>query len=144
METEKKAVSSWSANNWKLNIVTDPEAPQFYSQNAIWAFSIFFTVVFGAVLLASNLNDKKAKWTVLGFGIAYTAISLIVLNLIPMNTGLTIGVNIGGAIILTQLFWGKFIGKETKFRIKPIWKPLIISLLIMVPFIAAIIYSVAE
>ena len=127
--------------NWKRNIVTDPEAPQYYSQTAIWAFSVIFTVVFGAVLLASNLTDKKAKWTVIGFGALYTAIAATLLYQLPRNTGLTLAANAGGALILTEFFWNKYVGAATQFRTKPIWKPLIISLIIITPFILAIIYG---
>ena len=131
-----------SSNSWTKNVVTDPEAPQYYSQRAVWGSSVFFTVLFGAVLLASNLSGRKAKWIVLSFGILYTIVAILILNNLPQNTGLTLGVNAGGAVILTQLFWNRYLGKETKFRTKPIWKPLIISILITIPFILAIIYGV--
>lgn len=128
--------------SWKENIVNDEDAPQCYSQRAIWGFSVFFTVIFGAILLAINIADKTKKWIVIGFGIAYTSIAIFVLNQFPRNTGLTFIVNALGAIILTTLFWNKYIGTDTKYRIKPIWKPLIISIIIATPFlIAAIMYS---
>ena len=131
-----------NTNYWTKNIVTDPNAPQYYSLRAIWGFSVFFTVIFGAVLLAANLTDKKAKWTVIGFGILYTTLAIVILNMVPLtNTGLTFGINAIGALILTQVFWKKHLG-ETKFRTKPIWKPLIISIIIMIPFLLAIFYSV--
>jgi hypothetical protein len=64
------------------------------------------------------------------------------MNLLPQpNSGLTIGLNAGGALILTKLFWDKYVGKETKFRTKPIWKPLVISILITIPFVLALIYG---
>ncbi len=67
-------------NSWTKNIVTDPSAPNYYSHKAIFAFSTIFTVVFGAVLLSSNLKDKgNARWTVLGFGILYTGLAIFLL-----------------------------------------------------------------
>src|SRR5688572_4172085 len=48
---EEKKVEKVSSNTWKKNLVNDLGAPQFYSQRAIWGFSAFFTVIFGAVLL---------------------------------------------------------------------------------------------
>jgi drug/metabolite transporter superfamily protein YnfA len=126
--------------NWTKNVVTDQDAPQLYSPRAIWGFSVFFTVIFGAVLLAINLTDRKSKLIVIGFGALYTTIAILILNLLPKaNTGITIGLNMGGALLLTSLFWDKYVGAETKFRTKQIWKPLIISILIAIPFLLAII-----
>lgn len=140
IEAEKKEDAIW-IGSWKDNFVTDPNAPELYSQRAIWGFSTFFTVIFGAVLLSANLEDKKKKWIVIAFGAFYTLGAIVVLNQLPRNTGLTFLVNAAGAIILTSIFWDKYIGKQTKFRVKPIWKPLIISIIIMIPFILALLYS---
>lgn len=134
-------LSPISTNSWRKNLVTDDEAPLFYTPAAIWGFSVFFTVIFGAVLLSSNLSDKKSKWTVIGFGLLYTILAVSLLNVLPRNTFLTIIVNGFGALILTAVFWNRYIGKGTKFRAKPIWKPLIISLAITIPFLVAIIYG---
>jgi hypothetical protein len=129
-------------NVWTKNIVKDPDAPELYSPRAIWGFSIFFTVIFGAVLLFVNLKNKKAKWVVIGFGLLYTSLVIIIMNFIPQpNAGLSVGLNGGGGLLLTNLFWDKYVGRETKFRAKPIWKPLIISILITIPFALAFIYS---
>jgi hypothetical protein len=141
-ETDSQQRKPVTTNSWTKNIVNDLDAPQFYSPGAIWGFSVFFTVIFGAVLLMSNLTDKRAKWIVIGFGILYTTVGIIIMNLLPQpSSGLTIGFNAGGALILTQLFWNKYVGKEIKFRTKPIWKPLIISIVITIPFLLAIFYG---
>lgn len=128
-------------NAWKQSVVTDLNAPLFYSKGAITAFSLFFTTIFGAVLLSSNINDTKRKSIVIGFGIIYTTVSIIILNLIPRNTFYVLLLNTGGALGLTSTFWDKFVGKETKYRAKPIWKPLVISIIITIPFLLAIIYG---
>jgi hypothetical protein len=128
-------------NAWKQNVVTDANAPLFYSKGAITAFSLFFSTIFGAVLLSSNINDTKRKWIVIGFGIIYTTVSIIILNLIPRNTFYVLLLNTGGGLGLTTTFWDKYVGKETKYRAKPIWKPLIISIIIIIPFLLAIIYG---
>ena len=49
-----------------LNAVSNCDAPRIYSQRAINAFCIFFSVIFGAFLLASNVADKKKKLLVIG------------------------------------------------------------------------------
>jgi hypothetical protein len=78
---------------------------------------------------------------VIGFGIIYTAVSIIILNLIPPNSFYVFLLNTAGGLGLTSTFWDKYVGKETKYRAKPIWKPLIISIIITIPFLLAIIYG---
>lgn len=142
VETQKLKSKPAKTNSWTKNIVSDLKAPSFYSPRTVWGFSVFFSVIFGAVLLASNLPDRKAKWIVISFGILYTTTVGVIMNLLPQpNTGLILALNGAGALILTKLFWDKYVGKETKFRTKPIWKPLIISIIITTPFLFAIIYG---
>ena len=131
----------FASNSWKRNVVTDPTAPLLYSKGAISVFSIVFTTLFGAVLLSSNINDRDKKWIVIGFGIIYTGLTIIIVNLIPSNTLWTLVLNMAGGLGLTSTFWDKFVGKETRYRSKPIWKPLIISIAITIPFLLAIIYG---
>jgi len=142
-KAENDETPKMSKNSWTKNVVTDPDAPALYSQRAIWGFSVFFTVIFGAVLLSSNLKAKgNARWQVIVFGVLYTGLAIVILSAIPRtNAGLTIGLNAAGAWIMNQSFWNKHIGAETKYRAKPIWVPLIVSMLIMVPFILALIYG---
>lgn len=139
---EKKAEEIHSFSQWKKHVVTDPNAPVYFSHRAIWGFSVFFTVIFGAVLLASNLKESKsARWTVIGFGVLYTAVAILALSQFERNTGLTLIVNGTGAWLMTSFFWNKYLGKEVKYQAKPIWKPLIISTIIIIPFVLAIIFA---
>jgi hypothetical protein len=141
---KKKEDKKVKSNPWTNNVVTDLDAPALYSHRAIFTFSTIFTVVFGAVLLFSNTKDKgNARWAVLLFGILYSGLGIVLLSLLPSkNSVLTFSINGLGAWIMMQLFWNKFIGAETKYRTKPIWKPLIISVLITIPFLLAIIYRI--
>lgn len=132
-----------SFNQWKKNVVTDKSAPEYFSERAIYMFSVFFSVLFGSIVLATNLYKTKSKkgiWQVILFGIVYTGLQLYCLSLIPRNSLLTLVVSMGGALILNYYFWSKFIGKETKYRTKAIWIPLIIGLIIYIPIIFATIY----
>ncbi|HCW07164.1 MAG TPA: hypothetical protein DGG95_07355, partial [Cytophagales bacterium] len=143
--TRKKAESDddglFVSNSWKKDIVTDTSAPLLYSKGAIRVFSILFSVIFGAVLLSFNINDTKRKLIVIVFGIIYTALTAFIVNLMPSNIFWTYLLNIAGGLGLTTTFWDKFIGKEIKYRAKPIWIPLIISIIITVPILLTIIYS---
>jgi hypothetical protein len=118
----------------KLVPVDDPNAPVFYSERAIYLFSIFFNVLFGTILSAINFSkteQKKGIFEVIAFGIGYTALMLAVLMQFPRNTILIIVFNVAGAMIL-QLFWNKYIGKGVQYHARPIWVPLIIGLILVV------------
>jgi hypothetical protein len=131
----------FASNSWRKKVVKDPNAPLLYSKVAISAFSVIFSTIFGAVLLSSNIKDNKNKWIVVGFGIIYTTLTIIIINLIPPNTFYVLMLNMAGGLGLTSTFWNKYVGKDTEYRAKPIWKALIISILITIPFLIAIIYG---
>ena len=140
--SKQRVEESDGSNKMNKNVVDDPNAPEYYSERAIYTFSVLFSVLFGSVLMAMNISrteKKDSNWTVVLFGVAYTVIQIWVLSLIPRNTGLTLVASIGGAMILNQFFFKKYIGKETKYRARPIWIPLIIALAITVPLIYIII-----
>ena len=140
-DAEDEEDTLFASGSWRKNVTTDPNAPLLFSKGAIGAFSLVFSTVFGAVLLSSNVSYNKGKWIVLGFGILYTVLTIVIVNLIPSNTFWVILLNTAGGLALTSTFWDKFVGKETKYRSKPIWKPLTISIIITIPFILAMIYS---
>ncbi len=117
--------------NWKFNIVSDENAPKLYSRRVIYIFSILFTVVTGGILLSINLkrvNRKDVIWIVLGYSIAYTAISVSILSQFERNTILTLLVSMLGSFALYNYFWKKYIGAETKYQTNPIWIPLVICI----------------
>ncbi|SKB62479.1 Rossmann-fold NAD(P)-binding domain-containing protein [Daejeonella lutea] len=63
------------------NIVDDQNAPEYYSERAIYIFSALFSVLFGAALLAINLRNtrqEKGIWEVAAFGILYTSVHKMV------------------------------------------------------------------
>jgi len=132
-----------SLAGWNEQIVNDANAPEYYSQRAIYTFSILFSVLFGAVMLAVNLkNTHKAwGWPIL-FGLIFTAGAIFLGTVIGhTSTGIALVINAAGVAVMYQLFWNKQIGKETKYRAKPIWIPLIVGLLMMVPIIYFTVYA---
>lgn len=109
-----------------------------YSKRTIQGFTIFFTTIFGAILLMSNLkeiNKPKARTQVLVFGITYTVFSVILLNFLPRMFFITLLFNLIGYAVLVEYFWNKNLGKDLEYRKKKIWKPLIISVLITVALV---------
>ncbi|MEO9572227.1 MAG: hypothetical protein ABJH82_00340 [Polaribacter sp.] len=112
----------------------DLEQPFLYSKKTIQGFTIFFTTIFGAILLMKNLkemNKPKARIQVLVFGIVYTIFSAIILDILPKSFFMTLIFNLIGYAVLVEFFWNKHLGKNLKYRKKQIWLPLIISLAIL-------------
>ena len=105
--------------------------PTLYSKKAIQGFTIFFSTLFGSILMMSNLkamNKPKERFQVLVFGISYTVFTIILLNVIPRMFFITLLFNIVGYAVLMEYFWNKHLGKEIQFQKKGIMKPLLISL----------------
>ena len=108
--------------------------PVLYSKRAIQGFTIFFTTIFGAVLLMYNLkemNKLKERNQVLIFGIVFTIISAILLNYLPKMIFTTLLFNLIGYAILIEFFWKNNIEKELEYAKKEVWKPLTISIIIV-------------
>ena len=131
-----------TTHHWKRNVVDDPEAPEYYSQSAIYVFSILFSVFFGSFMLAANCNVAGKKgWQVIISGFLYTAVSVTVLSNINFNIEF-IGpylVNCLGVLIMYEVFWKRDIGVEKKYRAKPVWKPMFIAAVIFIPIVYFII-----
>jgi len=121
------------------------EKQKIYSAKAIWGFSVVFAPIFGGVLLMQNLRDtdrKKEANLVLLFSILLTLFTILVVNFSPIKTsGLTFICNMIGGGVLSYYFQKKYFPDEDKFEKKAIWKALVISILITIPFIFALIYS---
>jgi lipopolysaccharide export LptBFGC system permease protein LptF len=128
----------------KNNLIEDPDAPLLFSRRAIYGFSVFFSVFFGAVMLAMNVSKtsgkKNAIWVVL-FGLAYTVAMILLLQNFKASTGLAIAPTILGAYLIEALFWNRFIGTSTLYRKRPIWVPLAIGIVIVGFFIFIAFYS---
>ena len=110
------------------------EVPVLYSKNAILGFTIFFSTIFGAVLLMQNLkqmNKPKVRNQVLIFGLVYTLCSTILLNYLPKSIFTTLILNVIGYAVLTEYFWNTHLGKYLVHQNKQIWKILGISMLIV-------------
>jgi len=141
---EENKIRAIEKEKKESNLTDDPNAPELHSKTVIYAFSVIFSTIFGAILLHYNLkqtNNTKGKNQVLLFGILYTAFTIITINLIGPKGNLAIIFNLGGAAILSEYFWNKFLGKEIKHRKRSWIKPAIISVIVTIPFILAVIYG---
>lgn len=121
------------------------ENMKIYSKKTIWGFSIFFSAIFGGVLLMQNLKDvgrKKEGNIILILSIIYTAITIYIVNIPePPKSSLTYLCNMVGGLILTEYFYKKYFPSTKEYEKKKIWKPLIISILITSLFVLALIYD---
>ena len=95
-------------------------------------------------MLAINLkavNNKRGIYPVIIFSVLYTALSIYILNLINVGTPGALAAGAIGALILNNVFWNKYIGKETLYHKKSYKMPLIIALSIFIPLTALIIWG---
>lgn len=132
----------------ELDITNSPPLPLpvLFSQTAILAFTIFFSPLFGGILLALNINTVKKPgiWQVIAISLFFTAISgLLTYFILPPGSFFAILIPIVIALIMSEFVWSKFIGKATAYERKSIAIPLIIALIITIP-IAYYIYQHPE
>lgn len=138
---EAPATNSGMFNNAdKAQQVEDPDAPDFYSKRAIYAFAILFSVLFASIMFAVNVGktDRKVNiiWVLL-FGFAFTVVEIMIAFTVSASFGLALIFGIIGAYIINYFMWPSFLGKSALYRVKPIWIPLIIGL----SFCALYIYA---
>ncbi|WP_449398008.1 hypothetical protein [Chryseobacterium wanjuense] len=120
--------------------------PKIYSKQAILGFSIFFSTLFGGILLYKNLIEikkKKEAYIVLSISILLTFITIFVGSLQdnPKSSYGYLGGLIGGCI-LAYGFFPNYFPNENEYEKKPIWIPLIIGIAMATLFIFLIIYSI--
>lgn len=127
----EKNYSIWQMN-WEKNIVNDPDAPELYSEQAVFGFSLFTAPIFGSVLMAMNfrrLGKSELIIPVILFGILWYALVMILSPEKPQSFTVFL-FNMPGAVILTRFLWTKFIGRDFKYRTRRILIPVIIGIII--------------
>jgi hypothetical protein len=128
----------------KVRQVKDTDAPVFYSKRAIYGFSIVFTVLFGAILFAINVwNSPKRNraFLVIFYGFAYIVAQVMVGERLHAGTPYAVVSGILGAYPLNYFFWNQYLGKATLYRVKPVWIPLTIGVVIFGAFILLVLYA---
>jgi len=126
----------------RKRIQEDPTIPSYYSQMGIWWFSVLFSVLFGAILLSLNIQNRRDKWVVIGFGITYFVFIFIMVERVGSSSATLTSIilnSIGGAVLQTY-FWNKYIGMRTPYRRKSILIPVLIALGISVPLLILSVY----
>jgi hypothetical protein len=110
--------------------------PVFYSKRAIRFFSIFFSTLFGGILLSINLNrihKNREILYVMSFSLIYTYGIGVFATFYPEYTSyIALVMNLLGMFILEGIFWKRLIGNDLKYHSQPVWFALGIGLLIAV------------
>ena len=115
------------------NLITDrdQQLPSLYSKRLILSFSIFFSTIFAAALLISNLRKLEkqaaAAWVLL-FAIGYLVATAVVMTVFELSPSLNVVANVIGAAILNEFFWNKYLGSDIEFEKKSWIKPALISM----------------
>lgn len=140
LEAERQAVKQAAAAAAVAEEETfAAETPRFYSPGAIFGFSIFFSLIFGAALLATNIRqigNRKGSWVVVGFSLLYMLLEAVLIWQLNRSSSFSIlAFNLTGAFILNYYFWPKYIGTQLAYEAKPIWRALLISILIILPLL---------
>lgn len=125
--------------------ISSEEKIKIYSKKVVWAFSVFFTSIFGGILLMQNLKEagnKKAAYLILFYSVIFTVVTAVIVDSLKVNSSMLpiMGNMIGGAI-LSEYFFQKYFPNHESYEKKKIWKPLIISLLISAVLLLALLYS---
>jgi len=143
--TEETSSKSWrdKLDPGRKFVTNNPEHPIYYTKLSIRIFSVLSSPLFGSFLLLSNLQKNKNSYPrilIFLFGLSFTILSIYIVNNMEQPGAFHLVLNSIGGSILSEYFWNKNIGKETYHRKKKIWKPLIIFILISLPFIISQIY----
>ena len=131
----------------KQNKIAGAKLPEYYSPAAILGFSIFFSVIFGGVLMFANLRKagKKTEATlVIIVSLCIMLVSGYLVHVYKVNQWIGLLANVSGAVILIEYFWKKHLGYQTKFKRKPLTNAILISLGISVVFAAILFYYFPE
>jgi hypothetical protein len=124
------------------DILENVVKPAIYSRGSIWGFSIFFTPLFGGIMLMQNLKDtdkKKEANLVLIVSILMTVLAVLLVTVFDIqNRSVSLVFNIACAGVLTEYFYKKYFPNEGDYEKKKIWKPLIIGVLIIAIFVILI------
>lgn len=134
LKEQEKAAEIKMKNNSDENAL-----PELYSPVAILGFSLFFSLIFGAVLMFLNL--KKLGKSTQAINVLLVSVSIMVLMYFAsikfqLSQVVMLLINLGGGLLLIEFFWKKHVGIHTKFKKKPIAKAVLVSVIISIIVLA--------
>ncbi len=113
------------------NAVEDEKAPELFSQISIYNFSIFFSLIFGAVFFAINLkkfdrDDKILPVMLIAVAVHVASVYLVYNLSYGYRYALGIILHAAGANLLIRYFWDRYVGKTLHYRKRKVLLPFII------------------
>ncbi len=125
--------------DWQNSNNNSNHLPKLYSKNAIWFFSIFFSLVAGTLMMHANLkqlgNTKKAT-QVLIFGLCFILLQgstiLFLSEITEHSQVVALVFTFIGTALMYYLFWEQTIPKDQEFSPRPTFIPMLICLMIMI------------
>lgn len=116
-------------------------APAYYSQTAIYAFSILCTPLFGSFLISANNEAAgRSRWPVVFFGLFITIATGLFFSVIHFHsTTCSFIANSLGVTLMYELYWNKHKIANGNYRHKSIRTPLIVALCIFSTYITLIV-----
>jgi hypothetical protein len=119
-EDERNYTESLLSGELDNKATLDPSAPLFYSQQAIFLFSLLFSPLFGAFMLCANIERTPARkgfFVAAAFGILYpVGESLLLRELGTRNLMLVTILNAIGAWMINGVLWPQFIGVSKVYQ----------------------------
>jgi hypothetical protein len=117
--------------------VPEAEQPELYAPGVIVLFSVLFTIISGAVLLAANLRrlkQPKAAWGVAAFVAVYFIGEVVLVNVLmkhnTLNPLLLSLINLPAILAYVLWFWPRYVGKS-QFQSRSWLVPLLICFIIV-------------
>jgi hypothetical protein len=116
------------------------EKKKFYSKNAIAISTFILSPIMGCILFAYNLKEMgKGRlapvFILLSFIWAFAVRKL--LSYITSSAFLQLYItNLLASLLLTFLIWNKFLGDDTEYESRPVWKPISIFVGICIALLA--------
>lgn len=124
--------------------------PPLYSIRAIQVFSVFFSAIAGGALMAQNLRDvgqpraaRVALWSSIGGTLGLLWLTSYLPDSVGSGTWMPLALGLAGAAGL-EAYFRKFVANRDDFPAKSIRKALVICLLITVPLVAFVIYTLLQ
>jgi len=146
IEQEKQAeAEAMQSDAEEVEMVPDGNLPVLYSQTAILGFTIFFSPIFGGIMLAMNAARlrKPNIWQIILLSLVLAiGGGLISWYVFPASLA-GILIPVGSGLLLSELVWNRFIGKGLPYLHRKILVPLLIALAITLP-IAYVAYQNPE
>ncbi len=132
-------------SNEESSIFDDDRAvPVFFSANAIYICAVLFGVLFGSIMFAMNINvtkERRGFWQIIGFGVLFTIMQIIVIGYFPGAGSASIFFNIAGAIIIRNFLWKEYLGAYPVYTKRSVLVPAIIGIALSALVILAVIYG---